>query len=449
MHGGERGWWFRLAGVTAAGAVLRFAYVLLRTRYDEPLGDQLYYSAQAIANAGGNWFEQPFEPGMPAADHPPLTALVLTPITAVVEGRFDLLTFQRLQMAAIGLAVIVVVGVLGRAVGGDRVGLAAAGLAVVHIGFLMNDGLLMSETIATLVVAGTMVVWFRILRTASGVGWWAFAGVLAGLAALTRPELAVLVPVTTLVVAVPQVTVRSRLTAAAVSAAAAIVVVAPWVLWNQARFEDTVTLSTNDGLTIAGANCDSTYFGDDLGGWDIWCAYAVERPDGLDASQESRIMREAGLRYWRDNIDRYPVVAVARAARVLGVGWLGQTVDVGEAEGRPGTLSWIGIVQWWFVAALAFVGWRRVPTKSTRWILVALLPYIVVVALMANAYPRFRVPAEIGVLVLAAIGVVRLFDTIVDRRASRSGALAVERARCDRFEEPPEPGGVRPLGGMS
>jgi 4-amino-4-deoxy-L-arabinose transferase-like glycosyltransferase len=412
MPGALRGWWARVLAVWAGAVVLRVGFVMLRTRHDEPLGDQIYYSAQALANARGNWFEQPFAPGMPAADHPPLTSLVLTPITWLTESTGSFITAQRLQTAVLGSIAVILMALLGRALVGERVGLVAASLTAVYANVWINDGLVMSESLAFLLTAAiTLLVvhWWRRPSVSVAVG----VGALAGLAALTRPELLLLVPVAGVVVPLvapwcSQVGWRRALAMAGLAVAAAGVVVGPWVLWNQARFDGPALLSTNDGLTIAGANCDTTYFGRDLGGWDIWCAYAVPRPDGLDAAQESEIMRRAGLDYWRDHLDRYPVVAVARVARVLSIGWVPQTVEAGRSEGRPATLSWLGIVQWWLLVPLAAVGWRQISEWRHRLALVVLLPAVVLVAMVANAYVRFRVPAEVGVLVLAATGIVAI-----------------------------------------
>lgn len=181
------------------------------------------------------------------------------------------------------------------------------------------------------------------------------------------------------------------------------IVVMPWVLWNNSRFDAPVLLSTNDGLTLAGGHCDRTYF-DDLGGWDIWCAYATVIPDGEDAAQASQRMRRDGLAYWRDNIDRYPVVAGARLLRVLSLGYLGANAEAALSEGRPLWVSHVGTAQFWILVPFAVVGWRRTTSRSDRWILTAALPLVVTVALVANAYVRFRLPAEIGIVALAAVG---------------------------------------------
>ena len=60
MKGMWQSWWTRLSVIAGFGLLVRLAFVLGITRFDEPVGDQLYYSAQALTNARGGWFEQPF-----------------------------------------------------------------------------------------------------------------------------------------------------------------------------------------------------------------------------------------------------------------------------------------------------------------------------------------------------------------------------------------------------
>ena len=430
---GERSrWWKWIASISLIGLGVRFAFIWFGARGDGPVGDQLFYSAQAIANARGDWFEQPFADGMPAADHPPLTALVLTPVTWMFEWTGSVVTIQRLFMALIGTASIVVMAILGRFVGGRAVGILCAVMTALYVNVWINDGLIMAETLTFLAIAVMTLVVLGICdvpRSHSSVdmpaasdllvkrppsrhrlGRFVVVGLIAGLAALTRPELVVLVPGAALLF-VHQLRSRIRgrqlLSRVAVLMVSASAVVAPWVLWNQVRFDGAVFISTNDGLTIAGANCDSTYF-DDVGGWNIWCAYETEIPEGYDAAQASALMRADGLDYWQEHIDRYPVVAAARLARVMSVGFVGAAAESSAAEGRPVWLSHFGVIQYWAMIPLAVLGARRRATNLHRVVLFGTLPIVIAVALVANAYVRFRVPAEVGLIVLASLGIMSL-----------------------------------------
>jgi 4-amino-4-deoxy-L-arabinose transferase-like glycosyltransferase len=412
-------WWRKVAAIIAVGFVVRVAFIWFVARGDGPLGDQLFYSAQAIKNSQGGWFEQPFAPGEPAADHPPLTAFVLTPVTWMFEWTGSVVTIQRLFTAMVGALSIVLMALLGRQVGGPRVGLIAAGLTAVYANVWLNDGLIMAEAFTfALTVLLTMAV-LRQLDAPSRRGS-AVIGVLLGLLALTRPEFVLVgVLLAGLFALLPRGAPawRERLVQISVVAVVAIATIAPWVIWNQVRFDGPVTISTNDGLTIAGANCDRTYF-EDVGGWDIWCAYETEIPEGFDNAQASALMRADGLAYWREHIDRYPVVAAARVARVLSVGYIGATAEAGTSEGRPVWASHLGMVQYWLLIPFAVIGFRRRATTEQRIVLLGCIPIVLAVALVANAYVRFRVPAEVGLVVLAALGIDVVIARVQARRES-------------------------------
>jgi len=418
MKGMWQSWWTRLLVIAGFGLLVRLAFVLGITRFDEPVGDQLYYSAQALTNARGGWFEQPFAQGMPAADHPPLTSLLLTPVTWLTESSGSFITAQRLTMVVIGVTSIVVVAMIGRLLAGERVGLFAAVITALYANVWVNDGLIMAETPTFLLVAIATLMALMHRRQHDGkylVG----LGATAGLLALTRPELLLMTVLLVLFVFYVRQDddVRTRLKYSAIVLIASLIVIAPWVLWNQSRFSDSVYISTNDGLTLAGANCDKTYY-NDVGSWDIWCAYETTIPKDADASRASILMRHDGLSYWGDHITRYPIVAAARIVRVLSVGFIGSNNNAATFEGRPKWVSLLGVLQFWLIIVAAAFGLRKLANRIDQIILLVLLPMIVLVAMVANAYVRFRLPAEVGLIVLAAIGFNHLLNTKQKQKAS-------------------------------
>ena len=119
-------------------------------------GDQYYYSLAAEALAEGRGFVVPWFDTVtqPAADHPPLTALVAVP-ASLLPG-WSVLP-QRLTMCVIGAVAVVVIGYLGRQVAGRRTGLVAGGLAGVAPALWINDGLIMSESLGALTVGGVLL----------------------------------------------------------------------------------------------------------------------------------------------------------------------------------------------------------------------------------------------------------------------------------------------------
>ena len=78
--------WRALLLIVLAALALRVGYVAL-AKHDEPrLGDQIYYNVAANQLARGNGFTDPRD-GTQTAQHPPLTAIALTP--DVVGERAD------------------------------------------------------------------------------------------------------------------------------------------------------------------------------------------------------------------------------------------------------------------------------------------------------------------------------------------------------------------------
>lgn len=404
---GRRFWW-GLGVICVAAAGLRFGYVAVAKPNQELLGDQIYYSAQARTIAEGHWFDDPYHPGHPAADHPPLTALMMAPAAAVAPGS---VMAERYLMAAYGVAVVALLGLLGRKVAGDRVGLVAALLAAFYPGLWVNDALVMSETITAgaLAVAMLATYWFADKPSWRRAG---AMGLATGLAVLARAELVLLLPLVIVPVAWwarrdgDRATPRTRLSLGAVAIAGALIVQTPWVVYNLTRFDQPVFFSTNDGLTWIGANCPDTYYGGGVGFWSLNCGLAGMEtvPPDADQSVRSAHLRSLGTSYLRDHVGRLPVVVAARLGRGLGVWQPDQMVYLNRGEGREGKVSWAATIAYWVLAPLAVVGAVLLHRRRTMiWPLVALGVISVLVTAAFYGIARFRLPAELSIVVLGAV----------------------------------------------
>ena len=164
-------------------------------------------------------------------------------------------------------------------------------------------------------------------------------------------------------------------------------------------------LSTNDGNTLLGANCDITYY-DDVGGWDIRCLGPLEPgPRRIAALRRER--RDAAIDYIADHLDRLPVVVAARLGRLVDVYGLGSLVALDVGEEKAGWAVWAGIVAWWLLAVAAVVGWvllTRAGIGARWWLLVPCVAVVVTTILFYGAH-RIRAPAEPAVVLLAAVAV--------------------------------------------
>src|SRR5262249_21393440 len=158
------------------------------------------------------------------------TVMVLTPVSFVAGHN---LIAQRLTMSVLGTVAVVVIGLLARRRAGALAGWIAAGIAAVYPYLWVNDGLIMSETLTTLVVALALLYAYRFSREPKL--WTAVVvGGLCGLGALTRAELVLLVPFLAVPAALVarSVAVRERWKLAAVAVLTAALLIAPWVGYN-------------------------------------------------------------------------------------------------------------------------------------------------------------------------------------------------------------------------
>jgi 4-amino-4-deoxy-L-arabinose transferase-like glycosyltransferase len=419
-----------LAAITAVGAAWRLGY-LFAAKLHHPilLNDSLYYSIQAGRNSEGDWFREALT-SLPGAEHGPLTVLYLTPWSIGAGANPP---WQRFAITLVGIAVVFVIGLLGERLAGPRVGLVAAGIAAVYPNLWINDSLVMSESLAVLIVAGALIVALDFDRR-PGVGRAVALGVLVGLGALTRTEIILFVFGFAALAWWRAADHPRRVLMPVLILAATVVTVAPWAIYNLARFEEPVLLTTNGERTLLGANCDSTYY-HDLGAWDIRCLSAVPVPDGSDPSVGSGRRRHVALDYASEHLGRVPIVVAARIGRVLDVYGLKTLVALDAGEEKARWAVWAGIVTWWVLAPLAVVGWVLTGQDQSRrrarwWLIVPLAAVLITTVLFYGAH-RIRAPAEPVIVVLAAAGIVGLVDRI--RRPPPGDSQA--RDRPDDLED--------------
>jgi 4-amino-4-deoxy-L-arabinose transferase-like glycosyltransferase len=389
-------------------------------------GDELFYNAEANSLAQGHGFDEPLvaltRPGDkagPAADHPPLTVMVLAPVSwltdhppvswFVHEPLHDHVREHRYAMVVLGTLVVLLVGLLGRRVGGDTVGLVAAGIAAVNPEMWVNDGLVMSETLTVLTIVATLlaVLWWR-----DRPSRWraAVAGLACGVATLARVEWLLLLPLLVVVTAfvLPQPRAE-RWRQAAVAVTAAVLVLAPWVGFNLARFHEPTFVSTNDGLTLAGANCADVYHGPAIGFWTLACTGGTQPGDQSQVSSE---LRRRGLGYARAHASRVPVVVLARIGRTWSLYRPGDMVHLNEGEDREPWATRLGLAAYYPMLLLAIAGgvelWRRRTARALLWALA--VPLVIVTVNTAATYgqTRFRAGAEPSLVLLGAVGLVAL-----------------------------------------
>ncbi len=370
---------------------------------DAPLvGDGLEIYGIADAFADGRGYITPIvlagEDPVPTAHKPPLYPLVVA-LAFVVTGSDYVI--QHIVTVLFGTATVLVLALLATRLAGPRAGVAAAAIGALYPVFIATDASLRSETLYTLLIALTLLAALRAHERPS-TGRLVQLGALIALAALTRSEaLALLV-----LLAGPAVWLSGaerRVRKLAVVAAMCALVLAPWLIRTWIELDQPVLISTNSGDLIAGANCASTYSGPLLGGWAFNCALA-SRDAGTEAEVSTRL-RDRGIRYARDHAGRLPVVLAARALRPWGLYRPGEQISLRAAgEGQRTRVDWVGLVCFWALALLAVAGAYLLRRRGFE-LFVLLVPLVMVLLVSMGSYGilRFRAPADVAVIVLAAV----------------------------------------------
>jgi 4-amino-4-deoxy-L-arabinose transferase-like glycosyltransferase len=412
----------RLGVVAAVGLALRAIYLYAMARNVHGAGDWYFYHWQAQAIADGHGFIDPWillgtHHYRASAIHPPLYPLLLSGIYGL--GGHSALD-QRSLGLLLGTITLLLVGLLGKRVGGRRLGLVAAFLYAVYPLMIAVDGDLMSETLYGPLIAGMLLMSFALLDRPTILRALGLGG-LVGLASLTRSEAMLFVPFLILPLAWrarPSWRGRGAVALAAIIGCA--IVLTPWVIRNEAVFGRFVLVSTNDATVLAGANCNSTYHGVNLGGWDITCT--AQRSSTNEAAQAA-IWRRQGLDYARDHIGRLPLVVAVRELRVWDL-WQPLRQARNFAEGRLTGVEIAGVVAYYALMLLAISGMLALRRRNLTALLVLLAPALVVCVSTAVGYgvPRLRHTFEISLVVLAAAGALELRARLPERRKSRAPA---------------------------
>ena len=392
----------QLAAFAAVGVVLRLLYIAL-TPADAGSGDVFFYHEVANLLADGKGYVNPLIPDVPTAQHPPLYTYALAALSVI---GMDTPQAHRLLGVVTGTVVVVLAGLLGRRVAGERAGVAVAGLAALSPTLIRADTNLLSETVYGPLVVGALLLAYRLLdepsrRTAAALG------ALIGLAALARQEALLLLPLLVLPLAWRART--DRVAIGAVACGVAILVITPWLVRNWTTFDTTPRLSSNGDAVIAYANCDRTYAtGEELGGWIVECWPPIE--DLNDMTREGA-QRARGMEYALDHVDRWPAVVTARVLRTWSLRSTGS-----QGDGYiPGSLFVrdTGHLLFLVLAVFAIAGGVLLRRRGAP-LLILLAPVVLVTIASAVGWgaPRFRYAAEVPVLVLATVGLLALADRL-------------------------------------
>jgi 4-amino-4-deoxy-L-arabinose transferase-like glycosyltransferase len=436
--------WIGIILIVAVGFGVRMADMALWSPHTtlELGGDAVYYHEAANLLADGKGFIDPYRylfgakeqvtlaDGRvvkvvtpvghvePTAGHPPVYVMYL--------GATSFLGFRSLaahQMASIllGCASIILAGLLGRSWRNERTGLIAAFLTAVYANIWINDTLVMSETAAIFFTFVATIFGLRFVRNPSR-GNAAIFAVAGALAALSRAELLLFLPVVAAVVLwKAPLPWKEKLLRYAIAGVVCCAVLAPWVIRNNMVMKERVTLSDGTGTVMVQANCDDTYYGSHVGYWSLRCGEPQPYgPNGelLDESQRDVVVRARATDYISNHKARLLAVVVpARIGRVWGLYEPLEQVRLDIGEGRASIPAKLGFLEYLILAPAAVAGaviqWRRRQPVLVvgLWVVLA-----TITAATAFGTTRYRTAAEVSIVLFAAVTFDALWFVVEGRR---------------------------------
>jgi 4-amino-4-deoxy-L-arabinose transferase-like glycosyltransferase len=409
-----------LSGVSVLALAVRLSYVLIVKRNDALTGDEPYFHLTASWLTRGFGFTAAPHSGIPSALHPPLFSIVLMPVSWLPSS--DTITAQRVVVALVGTATVVVLMLVGRIIAGETVGIIAGCIAAISPTMWINDGVIMSESLVALLVALSLLCSYgylrhRTLRYALALGFCCAA------LTLTRTEYLLVIPVAALLPLVRPRSSRARSHCISI-AMVALVSLTPWIAYNLSRFEQPVFISSNLGGILCGSYNPKTFEGGEIGLWDRSACPVPTRPPA-DQSVLSDFWTSHSLDYLKDNVDGLPLAVVARIGRWVGLYAPNQIADFEEGTGgRPPFVSWLSLVAFLALLPFAFIGLRAMRRRhlpSTPLLVPIALSFVVAIVFYGEV--RYRVGADVSLILLAALGGHALLPARADeaQRRARSG----------------------------
>jgi 4-amino-4-deoxy-L-arabinose transferase-like glycosyltransferase len=420
-----------LLAIAAGAAVLRVGYVEIVGPHARLFADSGWYQVQAsnirsgvgyidVARELGFWNGMPVPHGHRATAYwPPAYPAFL----AAVQRAFGTSVFvQRVAGAATGAASVAVTGLLGRAVGGHRVGVLAALIVAVNPLLIAVDGSLMSETLYVPLVLLALLL-AHAARNRPTFPAWSALGAVVALATLARQDAILLVvfamiPAAVLAGRAP----REIVPRVAVGLLVLAAVLAPWVLRNEAKVGQATIATVSGATVVAGSNCRPAYHGSTIG---YWVGECVDRELGFRTSEVaySDHTRAQGVRYALHHLGSWPAVVTARVARVWGLWSPTNQARLDHVESR--NRQWQVLV--WPVSLILLVlgiAGLRVLARQSAQIAMLVVPIAMTTFIAVATYgnTRWRAPAECTLAIGAAATLLAIWDRVAPARRSRSAA---------------------------
>ena len=413
-----------LTGIVAVAVILRLGFLWLfgHTLNLQTSGYDVY-ATNLIAGHGYTRFADLH----PDSDFPPLYSFFLAVVyltlgrtaiaVALVQIIFDVIT-------------LLAICAIGERIGGKWVGLLAAAFTGLYP-YLLFQNLTVNDTALFLaLLAGA--VW-AVYQAHDKVSWrWAaVAGLLLGVAALTKSLVVLLIP--PFVLWWWRTAGRTQGWRIGIAFAAAFIILpSGWMLRNAQVQHTLVFISTNDGSNLYQGNnplaADLL-----LQGYDVqWTPYQLPRvPSGLSEVQEASWYRAQAIDYLRDHIADVPKLIVAKFIALWSPEIRPYAVPPDAPLGDESVLQYeqpafklarvVHLLYFAPLLVLAIIGlWRAWGDRRPLVPINSVLLAVTLTYLIYHPSTRYRSPADPFLFILSAYAVVWLAKALNGRLQRRA-----------------------------
>jgi 4-amino-4-deoxy-L-arabinose transferase-like glycosyltransferase len=422
-----------IVGIAFAGWLLRmWAILSWRPTCDiasddcyKVAGDAFYHHGQANLLADHGEYLNPnihLATGelVDSAGDPPLFAAYLAAWSKI---GFDGVTDHRVAASLWGFVLVLAVGLFARRLAGNVAGVIAAILAAVHPLMWINDIMLLSEGMHQPFIVLMFWAAYEWITEPSRRNI-AILGVAIAAATMIRAEALSLYGFMVLPLiwwGVKALDTKEKVRQTILCGLAGLILMSPWLVYNNVRFEKPVTVSAVSGTVMVAGACDGAWTGESLGYWvncfddDLIAKLREELPGSWPDDEADRVHydesvidefnRDHAIEYYLDNWRRYPKVAAARIGRSLELYRVSHTLRMQYGvEGRWEEPSTVGLGVYYALIPFTVIGALLLRRRKIRLTpLLSMWPMIMLASAMTFGLTRYRVPIDIAMIILAAV----------------------------------------------
>jgi 4-amino-4-deoxy-L-arabinose transferase-like glycosyltransferase len=409
--------WPAVLCILAVALALRLVFVFATPGYTPRHDDRHYDRLACSILVAGHYPVRPADAdrercksmptgaNAPTAFRPPGYPVLLAGVYVVGDPLpFERWTRGRVANALLGTLAVALVGLIAMHFWSRQVALVAMAVIAVDVPLILVGGSLMSETLFVALVLGAVLAALQSRTARRPIAWAAGAGLLIGLATLTRP--------TGLVLAIPlgvAVARRSprRPAAGLVLLIAIALTIAPWTVRNAVQMHAFIPVSDFTGSWIAGTYNDQAR-GDreQPGSSQTFVAGEFDDLDGVPEVERQRELTRRGLIYAADHPQYVAQVLLHNTRRLLNLHGASWWRRQGRTMSLPLWAADAAAYAFYALALLALAGaFTRAARRAPAWLwLTPILLFASVI--FAGSAIRYRAPIEPFLALLAALALM-------------------------------------------